>query len=222
MGFHEYEDTISLSGTPLVTDTTPQFIGQVYYDTATGVHYIANGIVDSTNWTKILTESSSAGTGWRFITSYEVTDPAGENEISFIGLDLNAHELYIIVIEAHNSSGDDEWIQMYIGPDPTTGFDLVASNYYFKTGTAKGTVPNIMMSDDGDNNLGLIYLRRTAIDDTSMAVCSTQRRDVDIRNVGWWHDNPIDTDIERILFSSDDGLKLIFGEGTKITIYGAE
>lgn len=149
-------------------------------------------------------------------TAVWTAELAGESEIEFTNLSIVDHELHMVRLLIHNnyttSEDGDSNINLFVNEDET------ASNYKYRSGNVNGSQPYIAHSSYGEQTLMIAYVRRT-LDDNCVAVSSQQNYACECPQIGWWHEQGTDTDLNEIKLSVANG-KNVFGINTSATVYG--
>ena len=205
---HRKKASQSGVGAPTVT---PEFVGQIFYDTTNQKTYVGIGISSSADWLLLAYDiPGSGGNGLRLIVDYTVTVSA-ENELIFTNLDINTHQMYLILAKIINPTTAKGYMRMFINNDYTL------SNYISSTGSNKSDVFRI---DETGDVYATIYLSRFE-DDTASANSVYVRKSGNDGNIGWWHDNTTtpDINITSITFSYQDTTNVL-GVDSNISIFG--
>ena len=199
----------SQSGAGSPTSLTPEFIGQIYYDTTDDKTWVGYGLTTG-DWFQIeIDVPGSGGTGFRLITDFTIT--VATDEITFTNLDINTHQMYIILVKLINPTSASGYVNLFVNGDYTL------TNYSSSTGANK---TNILRANANDDTFSTTYLTRFE-DDTSSANSLYVRRAKLDGQMGWWHDDAItpDTNITSLTFAYQDTIN-VFGIDSNISIFG--
>ena len=195
------------------------------------VYAVDDEVIPLTGYTRLKYVCTSGGTSGSSEPSWDTaegggstsdntvswnTEVDGEDEVGFIGLDINSHDVYVINVEIHNNyvgNGYDSWVNMFVNADEN------ASNYKYRAGNVKAEAAYVTHSAYGEHGFAIIHLKRL-LDDNSVATAGTQNYRSEIRDIGWWHEQSSDTNITSLKFSASTPGFNIFGVESRFIIYG--
>jgi hypothetical protein len=199
----------SQSGAGAPTALAPEFIGQIYYDTTNDDVYTGYGIGTGDWYQLTIDVPGGGGNGLRLITDFTIE--TATDEVTFTNLDINTHQMYIILVKLINPTSASGYTNMFVNGDFTL------ANYSSSTGANKA---NILRVNSNSDTFSTTYLTRFE-DDTSSANSLYVRKGRADGQMGWWHDDAItpDTNITSLTFAYQD-TTTVFGIDSNISIFG--